>query len=94
MDNQATRYGIPEFSLTDTDPHLVSKLSSSMWLYPSAKPLTTKAYQHQKSGQKKKYKKKIATQLFHYVNEHRDIRDTFVIPLTYAYRSQVKYSTS
>lgn len=86
-------YGIPTYLLDDSGDQFVGKLFATVCTLLRVTHLTTMVYHPQTNGQAKLFNKTMLSRHSHYISEHRKNCDTLVLPLTYAYNTQVHRST-
>lgn len=58
----------------------------------NAKLLTTTEFHLQCNGQVKRYNRTLVARLCHYIDEHQQVLDVFVQPLTYLYSTQAHWT--
>lgn len=86
-------YGVLDCLLSDQGPQFFSKLFATMCTLLVTKHFTTTPYQPQINGQVERFYRILVARLRHFFSEYWYDWDSFVQPLTYAYKMQVHLTT-
>lgn len=79
-----SKFCIPVNVPTDNGPHFTSPFFPEICVGLGARPLTTTEYNPQADGKVKLFSSRNVSILYHFVAEHQEDCNSYVVPLTYA----------